>query len=615
MESKKKPKIHHTTHARKTSVKEQSKEIEEGLRSIYGGEPEDLHVVERGGSALTYWLWRIIGVLGVFALAVLVSVVLISRGALAGKDYDPLVMSLVMPSEVKSGEVVTIEIPYENPKKIPIASLEFDLNLPASFKVISSVPAPTDPDEMIYTLGNLGPRSDGVVKLQGLWLESAPSSTNIQAIANYRPSNFNADFSKISSSPVTTTSSVLVQEVTGPETVSPGEIVTYTVKINHNGEVPLSDVEALVSLPQGFILGSSVPALEVGAAPLFKLGTFEPKTEKIISLKGSFSSEVTDVQQITSVVRIALSSTRTLTQVSNEWLTNVKGGDARLSLVANGITGDVAAEPGSTLRLSFRLENAGTVEMKDASVLLDFQPPSGIPIIWSESSLDGGVLTADGVKFDALKIGTILPGEKKTFNLAFPLKETLAATDVDTFTAVARATTASSTLLSSPITVKMNAGVDFDISAHYYSSDGAVIAEGPMPPKVGETTTYELMWTVGHALHALEDMVVTATLPEGVGFAGNTASDSGAITYDEATRTVRWQVDTLAVETGDIHAKFFVSVTPADSDEGTFVKMLSSSTLRITDEKTGARIDRTADAVTTELPDDSFAAGKGTVEN
>ncbi len=432
-------------------------------------------------------------------------------------------------------------------------------------------------------------------------------------VANYKPANFDADFSEIATASVSTKESVLTSEMTGPETASPGESVTYTVKVKHSGETALDGVEVTFALPEGFVVSSSVPPLEAGASSLFKLGTLEPGKEALLTLTGSFSSEVTDVTQLSSTLQINTAGAKPLTQSTTVWLTDVKGGDLRLSLVGNGISGTVATEPGSALRLSFRIENAGEATISDASVVLDFQPPTGVPIAWTQATLDGGVLSKEGVKFEAAKIGALEPGAKKSFNLVFPLKAALGAGDVDQFTVVARASTAHSTLLSSPITVNLNAAVNFAVTAHYYSSEGAAIGSGPLPPEVSQATSFEIMWAVNHALHPLEELVVTATLPPGVGFAGNAASDTGAVTYDELTRTVRWEASAIAADAGNLHAKFFVSATPGEEDVDTFMKILSGSVLRVTDEKTGARIDRTAAEVTTELPDDSFAAGKGTV--
>jgi hypothetical protein len=588
-------------------------EIEEGLRVIYGEKPQDLHVVDRGVSPLTYYLVRTIIGLGVVALMVGAGLFVMSKGFLGSHDGSALELSVAVPPDVRSGEETTIEIPYSNTEGVPIAALDIDVNVPSGFLITSTSPTPTNTDELIFTIGSLGPHSDGKITLQGLWIAPVTSTNNIQAIASYRPGNFNSIFSAIATGSITTKSSVLTETITGPDSAVPGQSLTYTVEINHTGDVPIENAELEVAFPNGFVLSSSSPKLEPAAPPLFPLGTLAPKSKTTVTLTGAFSSEITDVQTITAEVKVLKYPTEKLAQATGNWRTDVKGGSLRLSLVANGLTGNVAAEPGGALKLSFRLENAGTAPVSDASVILDFQPGTGVPITWSAATLDGGTLSKDGALFDAKKIGLINPGEKKTFNLSFPIKGTFVAGDLDSFTVVAKASTATTSLLSTPVNVNVNAAVSLDAYAHYYSADGAPIGSGPLPPRVNEATTYEVVWSISHALHALDDLTVSATLPPGVTFANNVSVSAGELTYDEVNRTLRYDVSNIAQDAGTVTAKFFVTATPGDEDEGEFMKILSGTALRVTDTKTGARIDRTADALTTEIPKDTNAAGKGAV--
>jgi hypothetical protein len=121
------------------------------------------------------------------------------------------------------------------------------------------------------------------------------------------------------------------------------------------------------------------------------------------------------------------------------------------------------------------------------------------------------------------------------------------------------------------------------------------------------------MWTITHALHPLEDLVVTATLPPGVTFAEGAASDLGKVTYDASANIVRFDATGITKDAATIHAKFYVKATPAAADVEKAMKILSGSALRVTDSVTTNRIEKETDALTTTLPDDKFAEGKGIV--
>ncbi len=594
--------------------------MDEGLRAIYGHEPDDLHIVTNGGSRLTFFLTRAVAALAVLAVLVLGAFYLASKGILFNQQFTPLALAVEAPKTLKSGEATTITIPYENPQNVPIASLSVNVNVPPGFKVTKTDPIPSDPAEMIFTIGSVAPHAKGAITLQGIWLTETPSTSSIQAIASYKPANFDSDFSQIASANVQTDASVLTLTMDGPQTASPGGAVTYNMTLTNTGSVAVSQASLDLTMPLGFAITKSSPAFAPGELPKWTFDTLAPASVTKVSVTGVFASDVSGSSAVSAAVSLAAAgktgeSVQFLSQAEAHTATDVSGGNIRLSLVGNGLSGDVTVEPGKNLSVGVQIQNTGTAAITDASIILDFQPDKGVPIVWSKALLDGGVLAADGVHFDVKTIGALNPNDKKTFNLSFPVKTDFVAGDVQAFTVVAKATSGGSTVLSSPLNVKTSASVTFSATAHYYSTDGAPIGSGPLPPVVGQETSYEVMWSVTHALHPLENLTVTATLPAGVTYGGNQAADAGAIIYDDNTRTVRWDVAALTAGSAVVHGKFYVKVTPEAADAGQLKKILSGSSLRVTDSDTGARIDRDADPLTTDLPDDKFAAGKGIVTN
>ncbi len=382
------------------------------------------------------------------------------------------------------------------------------------------------------------------------------------------------------------------------------------------GLVTARGVGVSLSPPDGFTIANSTPAFTPGEPPKWALAEIEPGQEKVVTVIGTFASDVTDIEQMIAEVSFLTGSglnTKTLVQAVGSVATDVSGGALRLTLVGNGLAGDTSVAPGDSLRLGYRLENTGDTPLTGATVTLDFQPGAGIPVVWSKANLDGGVMTKDGIVFDAKKIGTINPAEKKSFNLAFPLKADLTETDIDSFVVIARAVINGSTIQSSPLTVRVDAAVTFAASAHYFSTDGAPIGDGPLPPVVGSATTFEVMWTIKHALHPLEDLVVTATLPPGVTYAGGEASDLGRVSYDASANIVRLDATSIADNKGEINAKFYVKATPQAADVGKVMKILSGSALRVTDSVTANRLEKETENLTTALPNDPHAEGKGLV--
>ncbi|MEK7183540.1 MAG: hypothetical protein AAB776_02805 [Patescibacteria group bacterium] len=603
-------KAEHAKRHTKTSD-EQDATIEEGLQAIYGDDRSDLHKVERDSSRLTRMLTRLVLGLALLAILAFGGFFIYTSFFDQNTAKQPLVMSIEAPAEVKSGEQVQIIVNYSNPSGTPLAALELDINLPSSFVLSMAQPQPTNADDLIWNIGSLGSHSDGQLVLEGVWLSSVPATTSVQALAAYRPGNFNSNFSDIATATVTTLSSVLTLELEGPETATPGQELTYTATVKNTGLKDMTAAHFELTLPTGFILTSSTPDLQAGADPEWELGNLLPEATTEVIWKGSFTAEISDVQQFSAGVSVP-EADRQLPQSTAQWFTDVAGSDLQTTLAVNGNSDKATTELGGTLRVSVRLENAGETDISGASLLLDFKPDSGVPVIWSSAALAGGKLTSAGIAFDTTVVGVIKAGEKKTYNLSFPIKEALGATEVDEWTVTAYVTVGEAKVQTPPFPISMKASANLSASARFYSESGAPIGEGPLPPEVGESTTYRVFWKIAKAVHELEDLVVTATIPPDVTWSDRILSSTGNVQFDSATQTIRWEISGLPANE-EATAEFSVELIPGDEDVDTFVKLLSGSVLSATDAETKTTVEASAESFTTEIPADTFAAGKGTV--
>ncbi|MFH1712535.1 MAG: hypothetical protein ABH846_04875 [Patescibacteria group bacterium] len=582
--------------------------IQKGLNEIYGKEKVDFSRLDRGRSRLTSILLTIVITLFVIALTAWAGFFVYTK-YFTPQEEAKFNVSIDVSEELISGQEATIKIAYENPTVLPIASLSIDARIPASFHIETMNPMPSNEEDLVWEIGTLGAGSDGQIIIDGIWIAEAPSSTSVQVFANYRPSNFNADFQDIETVYISTLDSHLTAEFEGPEEATSGQLLNYKIKLTNGSKVAFENIEARLDIPDGFFLESSEPEIQAGFSPIWKIEKIEPEEIVEITINGSFAADAEGFQYFDLTTGI-ISEERFLTQEITQGFTDVMGTNFDLQIVANGSTQDVSVDLNDKLRMTLAYENTGSDPLENVEVLLDFQSEKPIPIIWNQADLDGGNITSDGVKWS---IKDLLPNEKQILNLTFPVDSKVGSGQTDVFSIVASAAINEMTVRSTPIEIMINTEANFSAEIMYFNSEGAPLGNGPLPPEVGQKTTYRAFWRIENSLHDLSDVKVSAILPPDAVWEDQAQTDLGKITFNPADRSVTWTIVNLPKSITRIEANFAISITPDPDDVGTFIKMISGSSLSATDVMTKISIQKTTDSLTTDLEQDEFAEGKGAV--
>ena len=171
---------------------------------------------------------------------------------------------------------------------------------------------------------------------------------------------------------------------------------------------------------------------------------------------------------------------------------------------------------------------------------------------------------------------------------------------------------------ATPLTVKIVSKATLSVDPRYYGDQGEVYGTGPLPPVSGKTTVYRMSWYIGNTTNELTNVTVSATVPSTVYWTGkNVTTTAGDVTFDAAKRVVTWTLNRMPDDVGGtnptIAVSFELAVTPASSDVGASMVLLDATSFSATDAFTLTTIQFTRDKVTTDLPNDPQAAGKGVV--
>ncbi|MDI6591831.1 MAG: hypothetical protein QME61_02780 [Patescibacteria group bacterium] len=143
-----------------------------------------------------------------------------------------------------------------------------------------------------------------------------------------------------------------------------------------------------------------------------------------------------------------------------------------------------------------------------------------------------------------------------------------------------------------------------------YFQDEVFGNSGPLPPKVGEKTTYTIMWQVKNYYSDVKEVKVKAILPIQVNLTGKIfpEEETSKFAFDSESREIVWSVGDLergkGVFTTAPNISFQIEFLPMESQKGQTPEIISQAEISGEDTWTETTLKSTAPAINTTLPDD-----------
>jgi hypothetical protein len=161
---------------------------------------------------------------------------------------------------------------------------------------------------------------------------------------------------------------------------------------------------------------------------------------------------------------------------------------------------------------------------------------------------------------------------------------------------------------SNTIVGKINSDLSLQEQILYFNSDNIAVGSGPLPPSVGQKTSFKVYWTLTNNLHELSDARAVFNLPSYVAWDEKNATSVGNVTYDATNSQVIWDIGRLPVSVYRATAEFGISITPVDGDRNKILILSPGSTVSALDTETSGTITKKTSPKTTKLEDDDIAS-------
>ncbi len=154
----------------------------------------------------------------------------------------------------------------------------------------------------------------------------------------------------------------------------------------------------------------------------------------------------------------------------------------------------------------------------------------------------------------------------------------------------------------------------FTAAARYFATTGDQLGIGPLPPRVGNITSYWIVWTIGPTGADLKQLSLAVLLPNNVEATGKFAS-SVAGDFSADGSSVRWKIPSLPA-TGDTPSTFAFEIRyrPTVNDRGKIPMLIQKSVADAIEVRSGLSLHAEAGPQDANLDHDAQAKGKGKVE-
>lgn len=432
----------------------------------------------------------------------------------------------------------------------------------------------------------------------------------------YRVSNSNAIFVKEYVYPVNIANSPVDVTVSGPSNVISNQNFDIEVLVIQNSTEAAENMMVSAVYPSGFKFVSASPEPDFGN-DTWVLGDLAPGAEREITITGNIKAQSGEERIVTIIsgsqdpddeqeIGVQFTSTPLPLTVGAPFIS---------ASVAYGNTegNEFVVQAGQQLTFNLNWENRLSNSLSNAEIVLNL---SGSGFDPARVSVNQGFFNTNTNQIiwngnNNSNLSSVAPGESGSLFFTITPKTGVSNPVINLSVDASGVVSGSGNTVEEVEniytgTIRIESNIQLSGSVLY--SDGPLNNVGPIPPTVGQETTYTVVWTVSTSVNDLEDAKVTAEIPSYVVWKNQTFPNNEDVEYNPTTREVVWDIGDVNAGSGSNGAKtayFTLGIIPSASHLGGNPLLIGSAELEGIDSFTSGDISRTISQLTTSLFGDS----------
>lgn len=564
-----------------------------------------------------------------FLIKILIGAILFFVLTLAGAGYiifsegnvissDKVNLQVTSPGLIKAGQSSRLSFSISNSNKVSLEEAELLVEFPDGTR------SPLAPDEDFKryreVIGTVAPGEVINKSIQAILFGQEESQHEIIATLQYKIPGSNASYLKEEAVTIAIDSSPVGINVKAPDQISAGQALALEVEVFSNSESVVSDVMLTAELPLGFKITDTSPAL-TGSGTVWNIGDLNVGDKKIIQINGVVDGQDGEVKTFKFLAGQRGSGGNQAGLALNEVIKTIALDRpfVNAQLVINGSSlPDPVVKAGQNVRVDVEWVNNLPAEALNVEIdlLVDGKVVDFSSVRASRGFFDSNTKTITWDKSTLSDLASLEPGEKGKTSFSFRTNRLLGVegsiinplVDMKMVVAATSAGNQDARNIVTRLNRVIKVETDYQLASKIFYSVGPFTNTGPIPPKVGENTSYTVSWSAVNSSNDVADGKVTAVLPSYVEWLGVTSPAGEDVSYDSFTRTVTWNLGNVEAGTGVVsrarEASFQISFLPSLSQVGQEPDLVNDISLSGFDTFTGTTVNWQTNNLQTKTPDD-----------
>lgn len=529
-------------------------------------------------------------------------------------DKNAVRVSVTGPKTISSGDLVSFKAFFRNDSGIPLKNAKVVFEWPEGSSFEGIVSPKTMQSEK--TLGILMPNQEKILIFEGRIYGEKADVKKIKVMLNYNPGE-TADYfeNNIEFEMGIGTIPVFLNVIIPTQVASDKESEIKVEYVNQS-EASFSDMEIRAEYPSSFEFISSDPNPAVTNNNIWQLGTVEGKESNTLTIKGKFKGKEGERQLVSLDIGQSEKGGEFISFANSLAETQLASAALMVFQTANG-SRDTSVNWGDVVSYKISYKNTTDNQISNTVIVAqvdeDYVDIKSLNIPWG--SFDGRTNSIIWNQSGVPDLAVLDPKEEGYVGFSVRLKPEFAPSSVSDknleVKTVAKIFSGSlpEDLSGLPIehqddlTVKINTILGFKVNSYY--SDGPVKNFGPLPPKVGEETSYAVSWQIVNTTNDVKDVEVSATIPPNIKWTGSIDPPDAGISYDKERGLIVWKPGIVFAGSGFFipsqRVDFQLSFLPAPVHIGQTFNLISKATMKGSDVFTGTELSRVIPAIDSTL--------------